>query len=186
MGATKFLPVMLLAILLLSGCISSESSTPAVGVVDIARVFRDSEPGKTGVKFLEGLHEKMQGDLNAIEKDLQKKPGDQAMQQKLQETYMAFQQRMGAEQQNVVTLLNDAAQRAMDAARAQKKLSMIIGGEAALSFDKSVDVTADVIAELNKQTVEFKPVQPEEAAPAKQEGAAPTEKKEAPGAAPKK
>lgn len=156
-----FFPV-LLAGLLLAGCFQSEAPGPKVGVVDTARVFRDSEPGKAGVKFLESLHETMQSELNVIQENLQKKPEDASIQQKLQETYMAFQQRMGAEQQNVISLLNDATQRAMDAYRAQKKLDILLGSEAALSFNKSVDVTNEVIAELNKQKVEFKPVQPEE------------------------
>lgn len=155
-----FVPV-LLSMTLLAGCFQSENSAPTVGVVDTARIFRDSEAGKTGVKFLEGLQEKMQADLNEIQEVLKKNPNDQAAQQKLQETYMSFQQRMGAEQQNVVTLLNDATQRVLDSFRQQKKLSIILSQEATLSFDKAVDVTAEVIAELNKQKLEFKPVAPE-------------------------
>lgn len=183
MRTFKIIPLLLLAGLLFSGCTQSESSAPAAGVVDMARIFRDSEPGKAGVKFLEGLHEKMQGELNALQENLQKKPEDQAAQQKMQETYMAFQQRMGAEQQNVITLLNDAAQRTLDAYRAQKKLKVIISTEAALSFDKTVDVTADVIAELNKQKIEFKSEQPEETP---QEQAAPAQSAPAPSKTPKK
>ncbi|MEG2172329.1 MAG: OmpH family outer membrane protein [Desulfovibrionaceae bacterium] len=159
-----FVPV-LVTMGLLAGCFQTENSAPAVGVVDTARVFRDSDAGKAGVKFLEGMQEKMQADLNEIQEVLKKNPNDQAAQQKLQETYMGFQQRMGAEQQNVVTLLNDATQRVLDTFRQQKKLSVILSQEATLSFDKAVDVTAEVIAELNKQKVEFKAVMPE--APAK-------------------
>ena len=163
MRAFTFIPVLLLAAMLLAGCNQPEKSAPSVAVVDTARVFRDSEPGKAGVKFLESLHEKMQGELNALQETLQKNPEDQAAQQKLQETYMNFQQRMGAEQQNVITLLNDATQRTLDSYREQKNLEMILSSEAALSFGKSVDVTNDIIAELNKQKVEFKPIVPEAA-----------------------
>lgn len=170
MRIPAILSMMLLAGVLLTGCNQAESSAPGVAVVDTARVFRDSEVGKAGVKFLEGMHDKMQVELNTIQETLQKNPTDQAAQQKLQETYMDFQQRMGAEQQNVITLINDAAQRAMDNYRTQNKLQIIVGSESALSYDKAVDVTAGVIAELNKQKVEFKATQPEgkpaEAAPA--------------------
>ena len=186
MRILALLSVMLLAGVLLTGCIQSEPAAPTVGVVDTARVFRDSDAGKGGVKFLEGLHEKMQGELNAIQDTLQKNPNDMAAQAKLQETYMSLQQRMGAEQQNVITLLNDAAQRAMDTYRTQKKLLIVLGSEAALSFDKAVDITAEVIAEMNKQKLEFKALQPEApaAAPAKeapvQAPATPAPAKEAP------
>lgn len=170
MRIPAILSMVLLAGALLTGCNQAESAAPGVAVVDTARVFRDSEVGKAGVKFLEGMHDKMQVDLNSIQEALQKNPTDQAAQQKLQETYMDFQQRMGAEQQNVITLINDAAQRAMDSYRTQNKLQIIVGSESALSYDKAVDVTAGVIAELNKQKVEFKATQPEgkpaEAAPA--------------------
>lgn len=161
MRIPALLSMVLLAGALLTGCNKAEPAAPGVAVVDTARVFRDSEVGKAGVKFLEGMHEKMQVDLNGIQESLQKNPSDQAAQQKLQETYMDFQQRMGAEQQNVITLINDAAQRAMDTYRTQNKLQIIVGSESALSYDKAVDVTAGVIAELNKQKVEFKVTQPE-------------------------
>lgn len=182
-----FVPVALM-VTLMTGCIQTENSAPTVGVVDTARVFRDSDAGKAGVKFLEGLQEKMQVDLNDIQEVLKKNPNDQAAQQKLQETYMGFQQRMGAEQQNVVTLLNDATQRVLDTFRQQKKLSVILSQEATLSFDKAVDVTAEVIAELNKQKVEFKAIVPETPAAAVAPAEAPkaATPKEAPKAAPKK
>ena len=189
MRIPAFFSVVMVAGLMLTGCIPTEPAAPTVGVVDTARVFRDSDAGKAGVKFLEGLNEQMMGELNSIQDVVQKNPNDQAAQQKLQETYVGLQQRMGAEQQNVITLLNDAVQRAMDTFRGQKKLLVILGSESALSYDKSVDVTTEVIAELNKQKVEFKATQPEaakpavEAAPAapaaedKSEKAAPAEKK---------
>lgn len=171
MRITVFFSMLLLAGALLAGCNQAESSAPSVAVVDTARVFRDSDAGKAGVKFLEGMHEKMQAELNGIQESLAKNPNDQAAQQKLQETYMDFQQRMGAEQQNVLTQLNDVAQRAMDNYRTQNKLQVILGSEAALSFDKAVDVTTGVIAEMNKQKVEFKATQPEAAKPAAPEAA---------------
>ena len=168
----------LIALMTLTGCIPSEPAAPKVAVVDTARVFRDSEPGKAGVKFLEGMQEGMQRELNSLQDQLQKKPEDAALQQKLQETYMSLQQRMGAEQQNVITLLNDAIQRAMDSYRARKQLDVILTNEAALSYSKAVDVTADIIAEFNTHKLTFTPVIPEdsketakEAAPAKPEPA---------------
>lgn len=187
MRRMMFVPVLVM-MTMLTGCLQGESSAPTIGVVDTARIFRDSEAGKAGVKFLEGMQAKMQAELTAIQEILQKNPEDQAAQQKLQETYMSFQQRMGAEQQNVVTLLNDATQRVLDSYRQQKKLTVILAQESTLSVDKSVDVTADVITELNKQKVEFKAITPEApaaaAAPAASEAgkpaATPADDKKAP------
>ena len=74
---------------------------------------------------------------------------------------MASQQRMQVEQQNVVNVLYDTMQRIVNAYRTEKGYALIISSEAAASFDPKTDVTADIIAAMNKQKVEFKPVAPE-------------------------
>ena len=153
---------LLLATLILSGCINpADSSAPAVAVVDSARVFKESEPGKAGIKHLEALHESMQSELNALQQELQAKPNDEALQQKLQEKYMVYQQRISAEQQQVINTLNEAIQKALDACRVQKKLALIVGTDVVLSYGSAADVTGAVISEVNKVKVEFKPIEPE-------------------------
>ena len=77
MHASYLFPGLLLATLLLGGCIApADFSTPTVAVVDSARVFKESEPGKAGIKHLETLHESMQTELNALQQELQAKPND--------------------------------------------------------------------------------------------------------------
>jgi outer membrane protein len=166
------LPGLLLASMLVGGCNSPIGffSAPAVAVVDSSRVFKESEPGKAGIKHLETLHESMQLELNALQQELQAKPNDEALQQKLQEKYMVYQQRISAEQQQVINTLNDAIQKALDACRAQKKLALIVGTDVVLSYGPAADITDAVISEVNKTQVEFKPIEPEAevAAPATQ------------------
>ncbi len=154
----NFLVPVLLAGALLSACVQPEPSTPAVGVLDTARVFRDSALGKAGVKYLQDVQTELQAELDAAQKQLQEKPNDEALQAKVQEIFMNAQQRHNAENQQVITLVNDALLRTVNAYRVQKKLLLVVGSEAALSYDASVDVTADVIAALDKEKVEFKPV----------------------------
>lgn len=53
--------------------------------------------------------------------------------------------------------------------REQNGLTVILRSEAALDYDKSLDVTEPLLAEVNKQNIEFKPVTHDEkpqAAPA--------------------
>ena len=53
--------------------------------------------------------------------------------------------------------------------REQNGLTVILRSEAALDYDKSLDVTDQLLAEVNKQNIEFKPVTHDEkpqAAPA--------------------
>ena len=127
----------------------------------MTRIMRDSEAGKAGVKHLEALQADMQEQLNAIQGRLEKNGSDADAQKELQTVYMMSQQRMQVEQQNVVNVLYDTMQRIVNAYRTEKGYALIISSEAAASFDPKTDVTADIIAAMNKQKVEFKPVAPE-------------------------
>jgi outer membrane protein len=134
------LALALLAGLISSGCLNS-GQAPAVAVVDSSRIFKESEPGKAGIKHLESLHESMQAELNDLQQQLQAKPDDAALQQKLQEKYMVYQQRISAEQQQVINALNENIQKALDACRARKNLALILGTDAVLSYGPIADIT---------------------------------------------
>ena len=161
-----FMPLVFVLSFMLLACQQTETkdAQPKLAVVDMARIMRDSEPGKAGVKFLEGLQAGMQDKLNAIQARLEKDPKDEAAQKELQGVYMTAQQRMQAEQQNVVNLLYDTIQRVLNAYREQQGYDIILSAEVAAAFNPKADVTAAVIAEVNKQKIDFKPL-PEPAAP---------------------
>ena len=161
-----FMPLVFVLSFMLLACQQTETkdAQPKLAVVDMARIMRDSEPGKAGVKFLESLQSGMQEKLNAIQARLEKDPKDEAAQKELQGVYMASQQRMQAEQENVVNLLYDTIQRVLNAYREQQGYDIILSAEVAAAFNPKADVTAAVIAEVNKQKIDFKPL-PEPAAP---------------------
>ncbi|MDR1776715.1 MAG: OmpH family outer membrane protein [Desulfovibrio sp.] len=144
-------------------------SSSKLAVVDMQRIMRDSEPARTGVKFLEDMHAGLQEKIKAIEARLEKDPQDADAQKELQTVYMNSQQRMQVEQQNVVTLLYDAIQRVMNTYREQNGYDVILNAEVAASFAPALDVTTAVLAEVNKQKVEFKPVFKEAATPKPEE-----------------
>ena len=160
MHVSHLLSGLLLAALLSSGCINPAGSA-SVAVVDSARVFKESEPGKAGIKHLEALHDSMQAELNALQEELQGKPKDEKLQQKLQEKYMVYQQRISAEQQQVINTLNETIQKALDACRVQNKLALIVGTDVVLSYGPMADITEAVISEVNKAQVDFKTLEPE-------------------------
>ncbi len=156
------MPLALLLSLMLIACQQGEGTSQSkLAVVDMTRIMRDSEAGKAGVKHLEALQADMQEQLNAIQGRLEKNGSDADAQKELQTVYMMSQQRMQVEQQNVVNVLYDTMQRIVNAYRTEKGYALIISSEAAASFDPKTDVTADIIAAMNKQKVEFKPVAPE-------------------------
>lgn len=160
---------LLLLSLLCAACQQGENKTasgPRIAVVDVVRVMRDSEPGKAGIKFLEGIQADIQKQLDDIQAKLEKDRENQALQQQLQTVYMAAQQRMGAEQQNVLSQLQNVVQRTMDEFRKAQGYDVIMSAETMASFDAKLDVTNGVIEAMNSQKITFVPVGDKAAAPA--------------------
>ncbi len=156
--------LLILTVCLLSAC--NQPAPPAaeptkIGVIDTARVFRESEPAKAGVKFLESIQTEMQGQLTQLQEKMQNDPENVALQQEIQTMYGEFQQRIGAEEQNVVNLLQDSMQRSIDALRMSKNIDIIVGAEVALSYSQALSLTDEIIAEMNKVKIEFKAIAPE-------------------------
>ena len=172
------LPLLLLFALAFAGCQQTEPSKPAVAVVDMSRLLTESEPGKAGMTFLEGLQSDMQNKLNAIQERLEKNDTDEAAQRELQMSYMTFQTRMGKEQQNVAGQLYDMLQKVLGEYRQAHGYQVIISREVVASFDAKVDVTDAVLAEVNKQKITFIPLGQDDAAPAAEKPAAPEQKAE--------
>ena len=164
------MPLALLLSFMLFACQQADNNAqPKMAVVDMARVMRDSELGKAGVKFLESLQGDMQTKLNDIQQRLEANPKDAEAQKELQAVYMSAQQRMQVEQQNVVNLLYDTIQRVINTYRTDKGYAIIISTEAAAAYDSKSDVTNEVLELVNKQKLEFKPAAPEAAAAPKAE-----------------
>ncbi len=154
--------LLVLTMCLLTACNQPTApAKPKVGVIDTARVFRESEPAKAGVQFLEAIQADMQKQLTELQEKMQNDPENTQLQQEVQTIYTEFQQRIGAEEQNVINLLQESMQRTIDALRTSKQLELIIGSEVSLSYDKALDLTTEIITEMNKQSIEFKAIVPE-------------------------
>lgn len=153
------LPLLLLCVLAFAGCQQTEPGKPAVAVVDMSRLLTESEPGKAGMSFLEGIQTDMQNKLNALQERLEKNDKDEEAQRELQVSYMTFQTRMGKEQQNVAGQLYDMLQKVLGDYRKAHGYQVIISREVVASFDSSVDVTDAVLAEVNKQKMTFIPLE---------------------------
>ena len=164
MRTKLILCAMLAASLMLCACNEkqvAEPAKPAIAVVDVSRALRDSDAGKAGMQFLEKAQQEAVAEINALQEKIKADEKNEALQQQLQASYMALQQRMQAEQQNVISRLNDMFTRVVEDVRAKKGLVVVMPTEgAALAYDKSADVTDEVIAAMNKEKVEYTPVAP--------------------------
>lgn len=180
MRIRHFIAPLLLLCLGLAGCQQSDSSGKAVAVVDMNRLLAESEPGKAGMSFLEGLQKDMQDKLDGIQKRLERNKDDEEARNDLQTAYMTFQNRMGKEQQNVAARLYDMLQGVLEDWRSRNGFGVVVSRDVALAFDRSVDVTEAVLAEVNRKTMTFKSVEDDEA-PAESAGDA--DRKDAPAEA---
>ena len=131
------------------------------------RLLRDSEPGKEASRFLEGMQKEIQQQIDDVQARLGKDPENENLQRELQAIYMGGQQRINAEQQNVVSQLLDLTQRLVNNYRKPNGLSVVLGTDVAVAYDPALDVTNALLDEMNKQKVNFVSVSnPQPEAPA--------------------
>ena len=161
---TILLPVFLLLLLFAFGCNETPPpAAPKIGVVDSTRAFQESKAGKEGVAYLDGVGKEMQAELIKLQENLVKDDSD-ASRDALQKGFGELQQRFGAEQQQVMNKVTESYQKAVDTLRTQEGMVLILGTEAAVSYDPKADVTQKVIDLMNASPVTFERIQPESGA----------------------
>lgn len=155
------IPFLLGTFLFINGCESGTTNGEPgikIAVADVSRLMRDSVPGKAGIKFLESRQAIFQKELDDIQEKLEKNPSDEAAMKDLQRVYTASQQQIQAEGQNVAAMLFDTLQRVLDRFREQKGYTLILSQDTVASFAKGVDITEEVMRELDKENIDFKPL----------------------------
>lgn len=151
------LPLLALC-LMLGACLPDSQSKNDIAVVDLGRLIRDSEPGKQAQTFLEGIQEDFNNRLLAQQKKVQENPDDQKAMQELETMYVSMQQRMQTEEQNVSNNLLEQVLQTVKNFRETKNYRAILRSEAMVDYEGAMDVTGLVLDEVNKLTIEFKPV----------------------------
>ena len=156
----RFILPLLLALSLCLGACEEGSSKggPTVGIVDLSRLVRDSEPGKAANAFLEKTQKSFNDRILALQDKLQANADDEKVRAEFQSLYLGLQQRMQAEEQNVNNVLLDHILRTVKEYRAKQGLGAIVRSEAVLDYDKALDITDMILDELNKKNIEFKAV----------------------------
>ena len=156
----RFILTLLLALSLCLGACEEGTSkgAPTVGIVDLSRLVRDSEPGKAANAFLEKTQKSFNDRILALQDKLQANADDEKVRAEFQSLYLGLQQRMQAEEQNVNNVLLDHILRTVKEYRAKQGLGAIVRSEAVLDYDKALDITDMILDELNKKNIEFKAV----------------------------
>lgn len=153
----RLLVLPLLALCLVLGACGDEGKKD-IAVVDVARIARDSEPGKAMNAFLESIQTDFNDRLVAQQQVYQQNTEDAVARQTLETMFVSMQQRLQTEEQNATSILLERILQTINAFREGKGYSVILRNDVVLSHDKVVDVTDQVLAEVNKIVIEYKPV----------------------------
>lgn len=156
MNKRIFLP--LLALLLTAGLAMGTLSANAadIAVVDTAKILSDSKPGKAGEAHLQKVQTVLQKGLDDLQKIYKGKEKSAEAQNAIREGYVALERQMGAERQAVLQVLAGALEKAIkDWRNDNKKYDIVMSRQNLLDSSASVDVTASVMKEMDKQKVEF-------------------------------
>ena len=129
-----------------------------VAVVNTDMVYQKSTASEKGTEYLKSVAAELDSELRSAEAEAEKAKDKKAAQAEMQQAFMAAQQRFNAEQQQVVAAMGEALRKALDTCRTKLRLEVIISTEQAISHDPAVDITQQVINELNAMSIEFKPV----------------------------
>lgn len=153
MRTISALALSLVLVFSVTGCANAK-----IAVVDPARLFQESAPGKAGIEHLKQLETAMQEQLKTAQGMVEKAPNDEALRARVQKTFVGYQQLVNAEQQKVLQKINGLMQKTLENYRAKKGYSAIMNTESLLAFDPQSDVTKEVIEEMNQNKVSFEPV----------------------------
>jgi Skp family chaperone for outer membrane proteins len=157
--------ICLLALALFAfGC--NGQTAPSVAVVNTDKVYKESDPSKAGMSYLEDLSTKLQTELTDLQKKMESNTKKKDAQAAFQQALMELQQRFSAEQQQVISTLNETYMKALENSRNKYKVQVIIPSDATLSVSPEADFTDKVITEMNAVPTSFKPLGKDEAAPA--------------------
>ena len=140
-------------VLIASGCTGTK-----VGLVNPNRLFQESASGKAGIEHLKEMENTLQEQLTTAQKLIEKKPGDEKLRMQVQQEFASYQQLATSEQRKVVESINTQVKSTLETIRIQKKLDAIFTSENALSFDEKIDVTNDVLTEMDRKPLSFQPV----------------------------
>ncbi len=139
-------------------CGSAACTGTKIGVVNPARLFQDSEPGKAGIAHLKRIETDIQARLATAQELLQKSPDDEALRARFQQVFAGYQQLIAAEQQKVVQSVNARVQTALENYRSEKGLTAILNRDGVLAHAPAADVTEAVLGKMNGEPLTFEPV----------------------------
>ena len=126
-----------------------------VGIVDAKGVFQTSKVAVSGMQYLQAQGAAMEKELRGLQAGLGQN-ATAAQQQEFQKAVADSQADFGQVQQSIATVLQEKFIAIVEAIRVADGLQVILPKDSAIAFDDAVNITERVIAEMDKETVDFK------------------------------
>lgn len=145
-------------------CLFAFGCTKApVGVVDVKHVYANSQAAKDGIAYLENLSSQFEAEITTMQKNVESAKDKDAAQAELQQALMGMQQRFASEQQQVMTKITDAFEKARLAVLEKNGFSVLLPEDLPLAYVPSANVTEQVLNEMNAHVVTYSPVEADSA-----------------------
>ena len=136
-----------------------------IAYVNTETIYQKSSVSEKGTTYLKGISSEVEAELVQLQKNVENAPkkDKQAAQVELQAAFASIQQRLNAEQQQVVTVWSDAYKKALEQCRQKYHISAFFPADVILSGDPALDLTEKVLEEMNTIPVTFTPLKEEAA-----------------------
>ncbi|MDR1125087.1 MAG: OmpH family outer membrane protein [Deltaproteobacteria bacterium] len=153
----------LLSAFALGGCNGEKKNSLAI--VDAEVVFQESKLASAGMRHLEGLTSDMQDRLVKMQEQLSAAPADKELEQRLQTELFTLQGNMDRAQRAVAEQVNKLFDDAVEQCRKEQGLDIVLPRQLAMAVNPDVDITAKVVALMDKASADFSDISLDKGAP---------------------
>lgn len=149
---------------LLGGCneeAKPQKPAPQFGVVQVAKLYQESQIGKQGIARVGQLEEKAMASLGDLQQKLEKAQADkneaevQRLQKELQSRVYFLQNVIKQDQEHVMNVIQTEMRKAFEKCQTEHSLFGLFSDEVMPSFSPEVDMTGAVKAILDAGTADF-------------------------------
>ena len=139
----------------------AEQAAPQFGVVQLGKLYQESQLGKLGMARAEELQKKAMAELQGLQEKLEKaradKKDDEAgkIEKELQSRVYFLQNVIKQDQEHIMAVLQSATKNAFDKYSEEHGLLGIFSAETMLSSAQSADITAQVLTLLDKEKADY-------------------------------
>jgi len=140
--------------LALAACESASQSGPAVGIVDVEQVLRESAPAQAARTHLEAARAVLQKGMNALEEEWKDAP-EAERRKAVAEGLAALNRQLAAEEAAANAVVMQLLRGECEKWRATHRVPAVASRQNLLAADAGADITAEVIAAMNARSPVF-------------------------------